>query len=171
MQRWAVAAVVAMAAQMAWAAPAPFGLEIGKATVRDLKAAYPVQSAGTNTYSGGEMYRIDASRIDFEGLQGVLAIFGKDGTLQAVTATLDKNRFDAVNQGLAGKYKSVSKKLPFVGDKRVVYVDGQTEIELDAPHMSFEMVMTYATKSLIKAFRSQSSQAAQQKKRNEASQL
>lgn len=171
MHRWALSAALTLAATLSWAAPAPFGLEIGKATVADLKNAYPVKKTGTNSYSGGEMYQIDVSRIDFEGLQSVLAIFGQDGTLQAVSATLHKNRFDAVNQGLAGKYKSVSKKLPFVGDKRVVYVDGQTEIELNAPHLSFEMEMTYATKALLKSFHQQRNDSQKNKARNEAAQL
>ena len=171
MHRWALTAALTLSATLSWAAPAPFGLEIGKATVADVKAAYPVQSAGTNAYSGGEMYQIDVSRIEFDGLKAVLAIFGKDGSLQAVSATLDKNRFDAVNQSLAGKYKVVSKQLPFVGDKRVVYADGQTEIELNAPHMSFQMEMVYATKSLLKAFKQQRSDDKKNKAKNEAAQL
>lgn len=171
MYRWALTAALTLAATLSWAAPAPFGLEIGKATVADLKNAYPVKKAGTNSYSGGEMYQIDVSRIEFEGLQSLVVLFGQDGTLQGVSATLNKTRFDAVNQGLAGKYKSVSKKLPFVGDKRVVYVDGQTEIELNAPHLSFEMEMTYATKALLKTLNQQRNDSQKTKAKNEASQL
>ena len=136
-----------------------------------MKAAHSAKSAGTNAYSGGDMYELDVSRIEFEGLKSVLVIFNPSGKVEAVVATLNKDRFDAVAKGLSGKYKTVSKQLPFVGNKKMVWADGNTEIVLDAPHLSFDMTMQYATKDLLRKFNQTSSNNSKAKAKSEASQL
>jgi len=149
--------------------PAPFGLEIGKATIKDVKEKYHAQKTGVNKYSGGEMY--DLSGIDFDGLQKSTAIFSKDGKLLALLTTLPKNKFDYLLDGLSNKYQIVSIKTPFVGDKYAKLVDGNTEITLDAPHLSFKMEMNYINKDLWNSYTAQSKQEQQKKKSSEHSQL
>ncbi len=151
--------------------PAPFGLELGKATIKDVRAKYTAKNSGINKYSKGEMYELDVSQINFDGLQSATAIFSQDGKLVAVLTTLPNERFDYVLNGLASKYKLVSKQIPFVGDKSAKFVDGNTEISLTAPHMSFEMGMNYINKDLLKAYKSQAATDARQKQRREESQL
>ncbi|MBF5002936.1 hypothetical protein [Diaphorobacter caeni] len=171
-KKWIAGCALAMSISVpAMAAPAPFGLEIGKATVGEMKNKHSARSSGTNAYSGGAMYQLDVSRIEFDGLKSVLVIFNPAGKVEGVVATLEKDRFDEISRSLSGKYKTVSKKLPFVGDKRIVWVDGGTEIELNAPHMSFVMTMQYVTKDLLKKFNNTENENAKSKARNEASQL
>ena len=151
--------------------PSPFGLEIGKATIEDVKAKYKLTHTGTNKYSKGDMYTIDTSQINFDGLKDVTLIFSQDDVLLAVLTTLPKTKFESLMNGLGGKYKLVSKQIPFVGNKSAKFLDGNTEITLDSPHLSFQMSMNYINNELLKAFTKQSSLEQLQKEKHEASQL
>jgi hypothetical protein len=155
----------------AWADPAPFGLEIGKTTIKEMKEKYKTTSAGQNKYSGGDMYSIDPSQIDFEGLQEVTTIFSKEGQLLAVLTQLPKDKFEYLYESMGKKYKLVSKEIPFVGNKSAKFINGNTEITLDAPHLSFEMKMNYISKDLQKAFEAQRATENANKKSKESSQL
>lgn len=170
MKKVVIAALLALPV-VAAADPAPFGLEIGKATIKDVKAKYSAQKTGFNKYSNGEMYDLDVSGINFDGLQEATVIFSQDGKLLAVLTKLPKSKFDYLLNGLSGKYQLVSKQIPFVGNKSAKLVDGNTEITLDAPHMSFQMDMNYINKDLWKSYKSQSNKEQQNKKKNEQSQL
>ena len=151
--------------------PSPFGLEIGRTTIKDLKAKYRCQSSGINQYSGGEMYDIMASEITFDGLATCRVIFSKDGKLLAVLTTLPKTKFDYLLSTLKSKYRLVKSTVPFVGDKSAKFIDGNTEVTLDAPHLNFTMEMNYINKDLMKSFKAQSSREQQKKTQKEASQL
>lgn len=154
---------------VAYSDPAPFGLEIGKVTIKDVKEKYGVQRTGINKYSGGEMY--DLSGVEFDGLKEVTVIFGKDGRLLAVLTTFSKRKFDSLLNGLSKKYQLVSRQVPFVGDKSAKLIDGDTEITLIAPHLSFEMKMNYINKDLWKVYEEQSNRERQKKRMSEQSQL
>ncbi|MDD5053573.1 MAG: hypothetical protein PHO27_12630 [Sulfuricurvum sp.] len=65
------------------------------------------------------------------------------------------------------KYKLLNSNIPFVGDTSA----GNTEVTLNAPHMSFQMDMAYIDKALVKKFKQQSSKDEQKKKSKEAAQL
>jgi hypothetical protein len=151
--------------------PAPFGLEIGKATISDVKAKYSAKKTGVNKYSQGDMYELDVSGISFDGLQEVTLIFSQEGKLLAVLTKLPKNKFDYLLNNLSGKYKLVSKQIPYVGNKSAEFVDGNTDITIEAPHMSFEMVMNYINKDLWKSYNNQSNKEKQNKQKSEQSQL
>lgn len=166
-----IALALAMLSSSIFADPAIFGMELGKMTEKDLKAMYNVNHTGINKYSNGNMYSVPVSSINFEGLKEVTTIFSTDGKLVAVLTSLPKSKFDYLNKTLGGKYKLVSQKIPFVGDKKASYRDGATEITLDAPHMGFVMSMNYIRDDLMQAFNRQSQAEAQKKQQNEASQL
>lgn len=155
----------------AFADPSIFGMEIGKMTESELQSTYNVSYAGINKYSNGNMYSIPAGSISFEGVKEVTTIFSEDGKLLAVLTTLPKNKFDYLKGILDGKYRLMSQQIPFVGNKKVTYRDGATEISLAAPHMSFDMSMNYIHDDLMQAFNRQSRAEARQKQQNEASQL
>lgn len=167
----ALALALAMISSSVFADPAIFGMELGKMTEKDLKAMYTVNHTGTNKYSNGNMYSVPTSSINFEGLNEVTTIFSTDGKLVAALTSLPKSKFDYLNKVLGGKYKLVSQKIPFVGNKKATYRDGSTEITLDAPHMGFVMSMNYITDDLMRAFNHQSQAERRQKQKNEASQL
>lgn len=151
--------------------PAPFGLQMGKATSADVKSKYNAKFSGINKYSGGEMYSLNVSKMSFDGLQSATAVFGKNGKLQGVLCTLSKDRFKDVFVSMKSKYKLVKSNIPFVGDTSAEFVDGNTVIDLDAPHLSFEMSMNYVEKGLLAKFTNQVANEAQQKKKREDSQL
>lgn len=160
-----------LAATLIHADPAPFGMQIGKATVADVKAKYSINQAGMNKYSNGAMYELDPSELSMEGLHSSTIVFGSDGKLQAVLSTFSKDKFDYLFGTLKKKYKLVNSSIPFVGNKYAKFIDGNTEITLNAPHMSFEMDMNYVDKNLMKKFKQQTANEQQQKKNKEASQL
>lgn len=151
--------------------PSPFGLDIGKSTIKDVKEKYPLEYKGINKYSGGKKYSIDTHNLQFEGLLNVNIIFGKNEKLLAVLTTLDKRKFDPLYNSLRRKYQLVSKKIPFVGTKIAKFIDGKTEITLNAPHMSFVMEMNYINQDFLKKFKVLSNQEEQQKQLREQSQL
>lgn len=156
---------------LAYSDPTPFGLEIGKSTIDDVKNKYSTEDIGVNKYSNGEMYDIDVSDIKFDGLQKATVIFSQDGKLLAVLTTLSKEKFDYLLNNLSQKYKLISKKVLFVGDKSAKFIDGNTDITLDAPHMSFTMDMNYINKDLWKSYKNKSSNEQKEKEQAERSQL
>lgn len=167
----AVALPLSLAAVPCLADPAPFGLELGKATVTEAKAHFDLDEKGTNRYSGGPMFSVPVSEVDFDGLQDLTLIFNSQNTLVGVLATLPKQQFSSMHGMLSGKYRVVSTNIPFVGNSSAKYVDGGTEITLDAPHMSFEMSMNYLRKELQQTFEKQSAEEARQKASRRAGQL
>jgi len=151
--------------------PSPFGLELGKTTVSEAQAQYEMTASGINKYSGGPMFDVPTNQIEFDGLLGLTVIFDANDRLVGVLATLPKGRFRSLHQTLSGKYRLISETIPFVGDSTAKYIDGETEIMLDAPHLSFELTMNYIRKELAESFAEQSSAEAQEKRRAEDSQL
>ena len=170
MTKW-MTAVLVFLPMVALADPAPFGLEIGNATIEDVKQKYNAKRTGINKYSNGEMYDLDVSRIELDGLQSATVIFSQDGKLLAVLTTLTKKKFDYLFDSLSRKYSLISKRIPFVGSKSARFVDGNTEITLYAPHLSFQMKMSYINMELQKQFESQSDEEQQRKQVREMDQL
>jgi len=126
---------------IAMANPAPFELEIEKTTIQELKQKYNVQKEGINKYSQGEMYSI--LDIGFDGIQNVTAIFDKNKKIVALLTTFPKSKFNYLMGLLQNPYQLVNKQIPFVGNKYAKFIDDNTEIVLDAPHLSFSMNMDY----------------------------
>ena len=166
-----IALILFFASFTANADPAPFGLELGKTTIAEAKSKYTLRETGINKYSNGSMFSIDTSEVNFEGLSELSLIFNTNNVLVAVLTKLPKSKFKSLHQSLSKKYKVVSQNIPFVGNSSAKYVNGLTEITLDAPHMSFDMNMNYVRKELIAAYSRQSTQERQAKKRSEESQL
>ena len=69
---------------------------------------------------------------------------------------------------LAAKYKQVEKSQPFVGDARATFRQGDSVVELDAPHLSFTMTLRYMTQALQKTFKQQSTSNKAAKERTQA---
>jgi hypothetical protein len=151
--------------------PSPFGLELGKTTVSEAQAQYEMTASGINKYSGGPMFDVPTGQIEFDDLLDLTVIFDANDRLVGVMTTLPKGRFGTLHQTLAGKYRLVSENIPFVGNSSAKYIDGETEITLSAPHLSFELTMNYLRKELVDAFAEQSAAEAREKRRAEESQL
>ena len=156
---------------LSYANPAPFGLEINKATLQEAKEKYTLNFNDTNLYSNGPMYYIKNNELDIDGLESVLLIFSKDEKLIAVKAMFNKQKFKSLNENLSKKYKTVEKKLNFVGNQYVKYQNDETIIELNAPHMSFDLWLIYLDKKFYKQVEQAVKQEKNQKKQKEIDSL
>lgn len=149
---------------------APLGLELGVATYAQVKqqvgSKTSLSAGGTNKYSGGKMLQGNGSGLGVEGLSEITFIFDAADKLVAVLMTLPKDSFKPTLSALSGKYKLIDKVVPFVGNASAHLQQGDSVIEIDSPHMSFEMTVSYMTKKLKQAFSQQSSneRAAAQKR-------
>lgn len=54
-----IASTLLMVTATVYADPAPFGLEIGKATVSDAEKMYGIEQTGVNKFSNGPMYNVE----------------------------------------------------------------------------------------------------------------
>lgn len=140
------------------------GVEIGVAKLdqiqQDLVKKTKVENVGINKYSGGAMLKTDGSAQSIEGLTEVLYVFDENGKLAAVLMDMDKTRFNTVYQFLSSKYKVASQQRPFVGNQFARFSAGDTTIEMDAPHMGFNMVVRYVRNDLQQKYNAQSSAEA-----------
>jgi hypothetical protein len=84
---------------------------------------------------------------------------------------LQNGNFAKTVKTLAAKYTLVEKKQPFVGNAHARFQQGDSVVELDAPHMSFTMELRYLTKTLQKAFNQKSSSEKTEQERRQASKL
>lgn len=132
---------------------APFGLELGVANYSQVKKSITdVTDSGTNTYSGGRMLQANGEGLEVEGLKGVVFIFDKSDVLVGAVLTMAKDP-KGMTKVLAGKYRQVSNNVDTLmnyGSAR--FEKGDSLIEINAPHLSFEMTVTYTTKALKAAF-------------------
>lgn len=172
MNRFVLLAIVLLGFNSAaYSNPTAFGLEIGKTSSAELNEKYDATSAGINKYTRGPMFSVPASEISFSGLRELTAIFNRDDELVGVLTTFPKSKFDYLNKAIGGKYSLVSQEIPFVGTKSATYRDGQTEIKLHAPHLSFEMQLTYLHAELRSQFEQQSEAEKKEREKAESSQL
>lgn len=164
--------------------PTPLGLELGVATLAQAKQTLGGKTrlgdAGINAYSDGKMLKGDGAGLDVEGLSEITLIFDKSDKLAAVLMTLPKQEgmgdmhnsvFTKTLNTLSGKYKLVEKRVPFVGNSYAKFRQGDSIVELDAPHLSFNMSLRYLTNELQAAFNRQSEAEKSAKQRKQASQL
>jgi hypothetical protein len=76
--------------------------------------------------------------------------------------------FDSVFKAVSAKYKVINQQLPYVGNHYAKFKSQDSIIELDAPHLSFEMKVRYIRGDLMKKF-SEHSVAEEQAKKKEVS--
>ena len=166
-----IALASATLASGAFADPAGFNMKLGKTTESEVKSMYSTQHSGINKYTNGNMYELRSTDINFEGLQEVSTIFNSEGTLVAVLTKFPKGKFEYLNQIMSQKYKRVRHEVPRVGNKSATYLDGETEITLNAPHLSFEMSMNYIRLELKREYEQQVADERNQQRKNESQQL
>lgn len=79
-----------------------------------------------------------------------------------------KDSFAKTLSALSGKYKLLEKQVPFVGNASAKLQQGESVIEMNAPHMSFAMSVHYLTKSLKQAFTQQASRERTAQEKSQA---
>ena len=175
--RWVMVFMVGMAWLSAHAGTKVINVELGVSTLEQVRkeaaSAGRIQNAGTSTWSKGSILQVYNPDLGIDGVTSVQYIFDAAGQLAAVVMTmpstkgmgdLEKRRFDEVASLLAEKYKLAKKVRPRVGDRYAKFTAPDTVIEIDAPHLSFDMEVRYMTDSFLKAFNSGvSTNAAEQR--------
>ena len=163
---------IAFVYSAAYAGTQTLGVEIGASTVQQVKTALAKQArvsdAGNNQYSGGPMLKTDGASYDIDGLTEVLYIFDNQKKLAGVILTMDKSRFDAIFGALSAKYKVAEQERPFVGNQYARFHTADSIIEIDAPHLNFDMEVRYVRKDLMQKFNAQSQAEAEAKKKQES---
>ena len=147
-------------------------VELGVSTLEQVRkiasAAGRVQNNGTNTWTDGPSLRVEGGDYGIEGLRSVEYIFDSSNKLTAVIMILGQHRFGDIVDVLAGKYKLTKKAQPSVGNKYAHFSTPDGLIEVDAPHLSFEMDVSYMTTAFHKAWtegvKARESQQRQQEK-------
>lgn len=151
-----------LGANAAFAEPAtPFGLVPGKTTLAEVQTGIAerttLRQAGVSAVVGGPILKGDGAGLEFPDLQGISLIFDETNVLQYVQLTLPKGglgnpMFVRMDGQLSKKYRRTRHVAPFVGNQSAVYQSDNVEIQLDAPHLSFELTVAYLTPVFKKAF-------------------
>ena len=171
-----IALICNLFSYMAYATNATaLGFELGVATYsqvqKQLSGKTSLSDGGINAYSNGRMLKGDGSGLGIDGLSEITFIFDHSYRLAGVLMTLPKqNGMDDMNNTrfrqtlatLSKKYHLVKKDVPFVGDSYAEFRDGNSLIELEAPHLSFTMTLIYETDALHDAFVKKSAKDRQQ---------
>lgn len=168
-----ILAAVALASTLAaYAGTQALGFEIGVSTIDQVKSSLAKQTqvidSGTNKFTAGPMLKTDGSSYEIEGLNEVLYIFDDQKKLTGIIMDMNKARFDSVFHALSGKYKVSSQQRPFVGNQFARFKTQDSVIEMDAPHLGFEMEVRYIRNDLMQKFNSQTAAEAETKKKREA---
>lgn len=166
-----LASLLFLATITVFADPAPFGLEIGKASVADAEKMYSIEKSGNAEYHEGVVYKVAVNQVAFEGLKELTLVFNEKNVLEAVIATLPNSQFESLHESLSKKYKVIGEKNPYVGDKQMDYVNGSTRISLTAKHLSFNMNMIYMHKDLLSALIAQEKEEEASKKKSQEDKL
>lgn len=154
---------------------APFGVPIGVATLKEVRASLgpktTLKHAGTNKWSGGPMLSSDGRGLGIDGLQEATFVFNPQEKLVGVLLTLPKHRYADITSYLKQKYQLVDEATPFVGDRFATFREGPVTITAAAPHLSFEMTVNYIHSELQTAFDRGSQAEADKKRQREVSKL
>ena len=148
------------------------GFEMGVTTSEQVKATLStrtrVEDMGLNRFSGGPALRTDGAAYEIETLSKVIYIFDDRKRLAGVLMTMNKTRYEAVHQFLAAKYKLLSETRPFVGNQRSRFKAADTTIDMDAPHLGFELEVRYLNDDLLKRYNAQTQLEAEAKRKQES---
>lgn len=166
--------VAAVSGRAVAANAAPLGMEIGVAKYDQVKAEIgkttELADDGVAALTGGKMLSGAGKGLEVNGLNKITFIFDKSDVLQAVVMTMAKD-FKPTYGMLSKKYKLVSKKVPFVGDSEATFSQGDSVILLEAPHLSFSMILTYQSKALQAALSTRMSRDKAKKEKDQQDKL
>lgn len=150
-------------------------VEVGVSTIEQVRkiasAAGKVQDVGINSWTKGQSLLVQQGNYGIEGLQSVQYIFDASGKLACVLMTMGKTRFGDIFDLLASKYKLVKQARPFVGDQYAQFSVPDAIIEISAPHMGFQMEVSYMTPVFVKAWQDGVKNQDRQKRSEEKAKL
>lgn len=176
MKKFLTCLIALLLSSMAWAENAsPLGLEVGVATLAQVQKQIGAQTrlnpTGTNKYSGGKMLKADGAALNVDGIKNVTFIFDTADVLVGVLVAMPKDPKSLVKT-FSGKYKLVNNKVDnFMNYGSAQFSKGDTVIDIDAPHLSFDMEVRYLSNRLRDAFMQQSNAETAAKQKRKADSL
>jgi len=130
-----------------YAGTAALGFELGVSTAEQVKADLTkftnLEEPDVSGLTGGVYLKTDNAGYGIDGLNTVTYIFDKNNVLGAILINMTKSRFNAIYDAVSRKYKLETAQRPFVGDQFARFKASDAVIEIDAPHLSFEMDVSY----------------------------
>ncbi len=153
----------------------PLGIEIGYANLEGVKQKFKgvtkLVSAGTSDHTGGAILQSDGEGLGVEGLERLIAIFDKNGTLVAVTMTMPKSVKDTYSK-LSQKYTTVSNNIDqFMDYGSAKLQKGDSFVIVEADHLSFKMTVVYATKEFLNTVEHNTAEAEAKKEQEQKDKL
>jgi tetratricopeptide (TPR) repeat protein len=128
-----------------------------------------MQEDGYSYWTGGKKFISKGTVHNIEGANRISYIFNEEDLLDAIIIDMHKDYFHKVTSYLKGKYKLLSATVPFVGDKYAKYKQGNSIIEIKAPHLSFDMEVIYKTVNFDTALRNKKAAEAMEKRSEQKS--
>lgn len=174
MKRIAQIMVMALGLAHGWvqAGTTALGFEIGTTTVEQFKSALPKKTKmvdqGPNTMSNGDQYQVEGAPFELDGLRDVTVVFDAQKKLAAIFLNMDKSRFDSVFAAVSKKYTVSVQQRPFVGNKYARFNTPDSVIEINAPHLSFDMSVQYMRNDMFRKATAEVAAEAAAKKKREA---
>lgn len=129
----------------------PFGLELNKATIKDLQSKYEILNI-TRKPTRETLISISPAVLDLRGLKASIFIFDQQNILQSVLLTMDKSHFNEMYKILSEKYKIDERLVPSAGDKYASFSYKDSFIKIVAPHLDFDLKIIYITKLYFKKY-------------------
>jgi len=124
----------------------PLGIEIGKATLDEIKSKYSIIKKEKTIYANGISYYLSPKNLPLDNIKQSFVLIDSNNISQLLNFAVDKSAFESFYESLSQKYKLISKDTPFVGDKLARFQADNAIIILYAPHMSMDLQVTYVTK-------------------------
>lgn len=154
---------------------APFGVELGVATMEQVKTTLgpnvKSEDSGPNAYTKGPMFDVDGTTLDVEGVQKVRFVFDRSNVLAGVIVLMNKDP-KGLYKTLSAKYKPVSNKIDnFMNYGSARLEKGDSVILIEAPHLDFSMEVDYLTRSLFASWQKSTAEEAASKKKRKAEAL
>ena len=138
-----------------FAEPAPFGLELGKATYKEVKKKYPNIRTSTKFYYMGldklelKDYHIDNPKINIDGLKYLSLTFLKNDTLVQISADFENYRYNSLLEYLQTKYRFVSESNRVLSGTTTSFRRDNTFINISSGYKNSSCIIVYTHKSLL----------------------
>lgn len=149
---------------------APLGVEIGYANIQGVKnkvgSVAQLEDKGTNPYSKGKEMVVTQGGLGIDGLKSASFIFDENGVLAGVVMIVPKDP-KGMYELLSPKYEKVENNIDsFMNNGRAILRKGESIIEINAPHMAFEMEVRYISNALVASYNKTVADQKEKEKQN-----
>lgn len=146
---------------------APLGITIGKSTLKDVESKYKIIEKDCNIDEYGCYYYMNHNELPLKNITLAAVNLDKKEIVRYLELHTAKENFESFFESISKKYKLKHKEIPSVGNKEALFEADNCIIKLYAPHMSFEMKITYFTKDFLKLVEDNIEQKQKSKKQSQ----